>query len=78
MRDYSTLWKSIGLELGINKAALNEIEKECENHQSCLITMIDLWHKSVDLKPTREAVVKALQSVNITMTKTGNVCAITL
>ena len=34
--------------------------------------MIDLWHKSVDLKPTREAMEKVLQSMNITMTETGN------
>ena len=70
-RSHYKSWKSIGLELGIDSAALDAIEKNYINDHRRLIAMIDLWHSSVDLKPSREAMVKALQSEKVTMTATG-------
>ena len=68
------LWKSIGLELGIDSAALDAIEKNYVNDHRHLIAMIELWHISVDLKPSREAMVNALQServARVAMSATG-------
>ena len=56
------------MELGIDSAVLDAIanEKNYINDHSHLIAMIDLWHSSVDLKPSHEAMVKALQSEKVT------------
>ena len=64
-------WKSIGLELGIDSAALDAIEKNYANDHRRLIAMIELWHVSVDLKPSHEAMVKALQSNRVTTSIIG-------
>ena len=64
-------WKSIGLELGIDSAALDAIEKNYVNDHRRLIAMVKLWHISVDLKPSREAMVKALQSNRVTTSVIG-------
>ena len=61
-RSHYRSWKSIGLKLGIDSAALDAIEKNYVNDHRRLIAMIELWHASVDLKPSHEAMVKALQS----------------
>ena len=61
-RSYYRSWKSIGLKLGIDSAALDVIEKTYINDHRRLIAMIDLWHSSVDLKPSHAVMVKALQS----------------
>ena len=58
--------------MGIDSASLDAIEKNYINDHRRLIAMIDLWHSSVDLKPSYEAVVKALQSENVTVTATGD------
>ena len=70
-RNHCGSWKSIGLKLGIDNAALDMIEEKCVNDHSRLVAMIDLWHSSVDLKPSREAMIEALQSQKVTMTTTG-------
>ena len=70
-------WKSIGLELGINGAALNAIEKRYVNDHRRLIAMIELWHASVDLNPSQEAMTKALQSNRVTTSVVG-VCITSL
>ena len=41
------------------------------NDHRRLIAMIELWHISVDLKPSREAMIKALQSEKVTVTAKG-------
>ena len=64
-------WKSIGLELGIDGAALNAIEKKYVNDHRRLIAMIELWHASVDLNPSQEAMTKALQSNRVTTSVVG-------
>jgi hypothetical protein len=64
-------WKSIGLELGIDGAALDAIEKKYRNDHRRLIAMVDLWHASVDLKPSQEAMTKALQSNRVTTSVVG-------
>ena len=70
-RKYYASWKSIGLKLGIDSAALDAIKKDFRNDHRRLIAMIDLWHSSVDLKPSREAMKKALQSEKVTLTAKG-------
>ena len=50
------------MELGIDSAALDAIEKNYVNDHRRLIAMVELWHSSIDLKPSREAMIKALQS----------------
>ena len=65
-------WKSIGLELGIDSAALDAIEKNYVNDHRRLIAMIELWHSSVDLKPSRKAMESALQSEKVTLIATGS------
>ena len=64
-------WKSIGLELGIDSAALDAIEKRYVNDHRCLIAMIELLHASVDLNPSQEAMTKALQSNRVTTSVLG-------
>ena len=64
-------WKSIGLELGIDGAALDAIEKNYVNDHRRLIAMIELWHSSVDLKPSFERVAKALKSDRVTTSVIG-------
>ena len=71
IKNYYGSWRSIGLELGIDSAALDAIEKNYVNDHRRLIAMIDLWHSSVDLKPSHEAMVKVLQSEKVTMTAAG-------
>ena len=66
-RKYSGCWKSIGLELGIDGAALDVIEKKYVNDHRRLIAMIELWHRRVDLKPSREAMETALSSNRVTL-----------
>ena len=70
-RSHYQSWKSIGLELGIDSAALDTIEKNYVNDHRRLIAMIELWHSSVDLKPSREAMETVLQSDKITAAATG-------
>ena len=70
-RNHSKSWKTIGLELGIDSAALDAIEKNYVNDHRRLIAMIDLWHSSVNLKPSREAMLKVLDSEKITVTTIG-------
>ena len=72
-RNYYGSWKSIGLELGIDTAALDAIEKNYINDHRRLIAMIDLWHSCVNLKPSREAMDKALRSKKITLTAKGSI-----
>ena len=67
-RKYYRSWKSIGAKLGITNDALNAIENNHINDHSRLIAMIELWHVSVDLKPSQEAMAEALQSEEITET----------
>ena len=64
-------WKSIGLELGIDGAALDAIDKNHVNDHRRLIAMIELWHSSVDLKPSHEAMIKALQSNRVITSLVG-------
>ena len=73
-RNYYKSWKSIGLELGIDSNALDVIEKNYVNDHRRLIAMIDLWHSSVELKPSHEAMIKALQSENVTLTASSTGC----
>ena len=70
-------WKSIGLELGIDSAALNAIEIKYMNDHRRLIAMIELWQASVDLNPSEEAMTKALQSNRVTTSVVG-VCITSL
>ena len=70
-RNHYRSWKSIGLELGIDSAALDAIEKNNINDHRCLIAMIELWHVSVDLKPSHKAMETALQSDKVTLIATG-------
>ena len=65
-KTYSGSWKSIGLELGIDSAALDAIEKNYVNDHRRLIAMIELWHSSVDLKPSHEKMEIALSSNQVT------------
>ena len=67
-------WKAIGLELGIDSAALDAIEKNYVNDHRRAIEMVDLWRSSVDLKPSHGAVVKALQSEKVMVTAKGIYC----
>ena len=72
-RNYYGSWRFIGLELGIDSAALDAIKKNYINDHRRLIAMIELWHSSLDLKPSREAMDKALQSEKVTLTVKGMV-----
>ena len=67
VRKHSGCWKSIGLELGIDSVALDAIEKKYVNDHRCLIAMVELWHVSVDLKPSRKAMETALRSNRVTL-----------
>ena len=62
----------MGLELGIDSAALDAIEKNYVNDHRRLIAMIELWHSSVDLKPSRKAMETVLQSEKVTLIATGS------
>ena len=67
-RNHYRSWKSIGLELGIDSAALDAIEKNYMNDHRRLIAIIELWHSSVDLKPSHEAMETALRSEKLIAT----------
>ena len=64
------------MELGIDIVALDAIEKNYMNDHRRLIAMIELWHSSVDLKPSREAMETVLQSEKLSMTATGIIRAL--
>ena len=70
-RSHYRSWKSIGLELGIDSAALDAIEKNYINDHRRLIAMIELWHSSVDLKPSCEKMETMLKSDKITAATRG-------
>ena len=66
------------MELGIDSAALDAIEKNYMNNHRRLIAMIKLWHISVDLKPSREVMETVLQSKQVVRSEQGNYWCIVL
>ena len=59
------------MELGIDSASLDAIEKNYVNDHRRLIAMIELWHSSIELKPSREKMETVLKSDKITAATTG-------
>ena len=59
------------MELGIDSAALDAIERNYANNHRRLIAMIELWHISIDLKPSREAMETVLRSNRVTLSEIG-------
>ena len=59
------------MELGIDSAALDAIEKKYAFDHRRLIAMIELWRSSIDLKPSREKMETVLKSDKITAATTG-------
>ena len=69
-KEHYRVWKIIGTELGIDVDALNAIEKDYHDDDDRLYAVID----SANPAPTREAMAKVLQSVNINNAIAGKSC----
>ncbi len=58
-------WRPIGTELGISQDDLDNIEDEGDDNEECLANMLRVWLRSPSLRPTWEALVKALQDQTV-------------
>ena len=68
------VWKIIGRELGIDVDTLSTIEKDHTDDDDCLYAVID----SANPAPTREAMMKILESANITSAIAGMIMWLSL
>ena len=64
--DYRSKWKFIGIELGINPGTLDALDADNKKAGQCLSELISLWLRGKSPKPTRSAMVEALQSSCVT------------
>ena len=64
---YRAKWRFIGEELGIDTGTLDAIHANSETVEDSLVQLLDFWLKrdQEQLKPTRNAMLTALQSVQI-------------
>ena len=79
--DYHEVWRSIGVELNIDKSMLDSIEKSHSGHHDCLRALIEVWLAGGRLTDVaREAMTNALQSVRVAIAIAGtiivNLCTI--
>ena len=62
LHEARTKWYYIGLELKVPVGTLESIEAQSNDPKKCLLEALKHWLKTVDLKPTWQALVDALRS----------------
>ena len=68
---YRAGWMYIGIELGIEFSTLEATKRNCITAggvEDCLMTMISIWLRNTNPKPTWLALDKALQSERVSST----------
>jgi len=62
LHEARTKWYDIGLELKVPVGTLDSIEAQSDDTKKCLLEALKHWLKTVDPKPTWQALVDALRS----------------
>ena len=62
LHEARTKWYDIGLELKVPVGTLDSIEAQSDDAKKCLLDTLKHWLKTVDPKPTWQALVDALRS----------------
>ena len=62
LHEARTKWYYIGIELKVPVGTLDSIKAQSDDAKECLLEALKHWLKTVDLKPTWQALVNALRS----------------
>ena len=65
---YRANWRQIGIQLDIDVGTMDAIEANRKIVEDCLTDLISIWLRNTQLKPTRDALSKALQSEYVSHT----------
>lgn len=71
IKDVSTKWHELGLELDLERATLNKIKTDNNNKTiaTCFAAMLTVWLKRPTPRPTWSALIKALLSPRVNFPK---------
>ncbi len=58
-------WRPVGTELGLSEDDLDNIADKGDDNEECLANMLRVWLRSPSLRPTWEALVKALRDQTV-------------
>ena len=63
--DYRSRWRLIGIQIGIDVSTLDALEKDHKKAEDCLTGLISHWLRGRSPRPTRIAMLEALNSRSV-------------